>query len=253
VNRIVLKFYFSVLLLTLANISYGQEYKIAHCYDGCPEGASDSNHLIMRPIYALSFNTTTKSADWVAYKVSGASIGIASSLSRDAVQDNYVKDTLAVEDFLDSERVDLIRSQYVSLIDFAGTPFWSDVNYLTNNIARTLSLSQGAWYGLDWSIRNFVNRLDEVYVITGPIFDVEDTSLALLTDTPHRVPDRFFKVIVNNLGQSAAFILAQSAAVHVHHCEMIASIDEIENLTGLDLFPRLHPKPGDSVRSGLGC
>ena len=90
-------------------------------------------------------------------------------------------------------------------------------------------------------------------MITGPIFDVEDTSLALLTDTPHRVPDRFFKVIVNNLGQSAAFILAQSAAVHVHHCEMIASIDEIENLTGLDLFPRLHPKPGDSVRSGLGC
>ena len=251
--RIVLKIYFSVLILTLHNIACAQAYKIGHCYNGCPEGADDSNHLIVRPIYALSYNTTTKSADWVAYKVSGSSIGIASSLSRDAVQDNYVKDTLTAEDFLDSERVDLIRSQYVSLIDFAGTPFWGDVNYLTNSVARTLSLSQGAWYGLDWSIRNLVNRQDEVYVVTGPIFDIEENSLLLLTDTPHRVPDRFFKVIVNNLGHTAAFILAQSAAVHVHHCEMIATIDEIEGLTGLDLFPSLNLKSGDSVYSGLGC
>ena len=90
-------------------------------------------------------------------------------------------------------------------------------------------------------------------MVTGPIFDIEENSLVLLTDTPHRVPDKFFKVIVNNLGHTAAFILAQSAAVHVHHCEMIATIDEIEGLTGLDLFPSLNLKSGDSVYSGLGC
>ena len=90
-------------------------------------------------------------------------------------------------------------------------------------------------------------------MVTGPIFDIEENSLVLLTDTPHRVPDRFFKVIVNHLGHSAAFILAQSAAVHVHHCEMIATIDEIEGLTGLDLFPSLNLESGDSVYSGLGC
>ena len=102
-----------------------------------------------------------------------------------------------------------MRSQYVSLVDFAGTPFWRDVNYLTNSVARTASLSQGAWYGLDWSIRNYVNRQGEVYIVTGPIFDTEDedrVSGLLQTDTPHRVPDKFFKVVVNNLGQSAAFI-----------------------------------------------
>ena len=43
-----------------------QNYKIAHCYRGCPLGGSSENHLIIRPIYALSFNTTTKSADWVS-------------------------------------------------------------------------------------------------------------------------------------------------------------------------------------------
>ena len=237
-------------------MAHGQTLKIAHCYDGCPVGAEDSNHLIVRPIYALSYDTITKSADWVAYKLSPGSIGIASSLSREAVHDDYVEDTLQEEDFLGLEDLDLERSQYVSLVDFAGTPFWSDVNYLTNSVARTRSLSQGAWYGLDWSIRNYVNRQGPVYVLTGPIFDTEDAeavSAALGIDTSHRVPDKFFKVVVNNLGQSAAFILPQSAAVHVHHCEMIASIEDIESLTGLDLFSVSTPKLDDSIYSGLGC
>ncbi len=248
--------YIPFLLLALINMANGQILKIAHCYDGCPNGAEDSNHLILRPIYALSYNMKTKSADWVAYKLSPGSIGIASSLSREAVHDNYVEDTLKEEDFLGSEEPGLLRSQYVSLVDFAGTPFWRDVNYLTNSVARTASLSQGAWYGLDWSIRNYVNRQGEVYVVTGPIFDAEDedrVSELLQTDTSHRVPDKFFKVVVNNLGQSAAFILSQSAPVHVHHCEMIASIDDIEKLTGLDLFSVSTPKIDDSVYSDLGC
>ena len=250
--------YFPFLLLALINMANGQILKVAHCYDGCPNGAEDSNHLILRPIYALSYNMNTKSADWVAYKLSPGSIGIASSLSREAVYDNYVEDTLKEEDFLGSEELGLLRSQYVSIVDFAGTPFWRDVNYLTNSIARTASLSQGAWYGLDWSIRNYVNRQGEVYVVTGPIFDAEDededrVSELLQTDTAHRVPDKFFKVVVNNLGQSAAFILSQSAPVHVHHCEMIASIEDIEKLTGLDLFSVSTPKLDDSVYSDLGC
>ena len=176
---------------------------VAHCYDGCPEGAEDSNHLIVRPTYALSYNTITKSADWVAYKLSPGSIGIASSLSRAAVRDDYVEDILQEVDFLGSEGLGLERSRYVSLVDFAGTPLWSDVNYLTNSVARTKSLSQGAWNGLDWLIRNNVNRQGPVFVLTGPIFDAEDAetiSAVLETDTPHRVPDKFFKVVVNNLG-----------------------------------------------------
>ena len=243
----------SFLFLLVGNLSSAQSYKIGHCYNGCPQGTSEENHLIIRSIYALSYNTLTKSADWVSYKVSADSIGIASSLSRAAVRDGYVKATLTEEDFAKSEDIGLVRSQYASLVDFAGTPFWNEVNYLTNNIARTSSLSQGAWYGLDWSIRNLVNRQGEVYVLTGPIFDSNEEAMLLPITTPHRVPDRFFKVVVNKVGQSAAFILEQSAAVHVHHCEMIASIEEIENLTALNLFPLQTPILEESVYSALGC
>lgn len=249
----MLRILFLKLFLLVGSESLAQNYKIGHCYQGCPIGGSSENHLIIRPIYALSYNTETKSADWVSYKVSANSIGIASSLSRIAILDQYVSDTLKVADFFDSESVGLVRSQYVPLVDFAGTPYWNEVNFLTNTVARTSSLSQGAWYGLDWSIRNLVNRSGEIYVITGPIFDREPTTESLLTDNPHRVPDRFFKIIINSKGTGAAFIMKQSAPIHLHHCEMQASIEEIEELIQFDLFPLQDNQIEESGYSDLGC
>ncbi|HAJ76880.1 MAG TPA: hypothetical protein DCM64_10540 [Gammaproteobacteria bacterium] len=230
-----------------------QDYRIAHCYQGCPLGADSDNQLIIRPIYALSYNTERKSADWVAYTVSAGSIGIASSLSRQVIADNFVSETLVAEDFADSESLGLVRSHYVPLVDFAATPYWEDVNYLTNSVARSSGLNQGAWYGLDWAIRNLVNRGGEVYVLTGPVYKPEPQVESLLTDTPHRVPDAFFKIVITATGLGAAFIFDQDSAVHVHHCEMRATIDEVERATGLRLFPDQSRPIAGSAYAELGC
>ena len=101
------------LWLLLSQYALSQSYKIAHCYGGCPIGGSVDNHLIIRPIYALSYNSITKSADWVSYRVSTASIGIASSLSRTPLLDEYVSETLRVVDFLDADSLGFTRAQYV--------------------------------------------------------------------------------------------------------------------------------------------
>ena len=139
------------------------------------------------------------------------------------------------------------------LADFAGTPYWNEVNYLTNTVARTSSLDQGAWYGLDWSIRNLVNRSGGVFVLAGPIYDSTVDAKSLLTDNPHRVPDRFFKIIITEQGQTASFIMSQEAPVHLHHCEMQSSIAEIEALTQLDLFPLIPQSLEETAFEDLGC
>lgn len=233
--------------------SYGQSYKIAHCFGGCPLGGNESNHLIIRPIYALSYNTSTKSADWVSYKVSARSIGIASSLSRLPLVDDYVEDTLTVGDFFEAESLGFTRAQYVPLVDFAATPYWNEVNYLTNSVARTSSLSQGAWYGLDWSVRNLVNWRGDVFVLTGPVFNSDAPARQLSTDVEHRVPDSFFKIVITENGDAASFLMNQESPVHLHHCEMLSSIAEIEGLTNLDLFPLIAQGINESAAEDLGC
>lgn len=233
--------------------SYGSEYRIELCYLGCPAGASLDSVVILRPIYALAYNTQFKSADWVVYKVTADSIGIASSLSRNPVPDNYISDTLDATDFADLEGTSLVRSQYVPMVNFAGTPYWSDINYATNVVARSSTLNQGAWYGLDWAIRNLVNKEEAVFVITGPVYKPSPQVAQLKTPKSHRVPDAFFKIVITESGLATAFLLGQEVPVHVHHCELRVSIAELEKLTNLDFFPEAGPRLFDPLDSGLGC
>jgi endonuclease G, mitochondrial len=242
-----------LLAMLLIAPSQAAELRIAHCLHGCPVGSNAENHLIIRPIYALSYNTQNKVADWAAYRVTADSIGIASSLSRAAIVDGYVEDTLSAADFDNAEEGGLARAQLVPLVNFAGTPYWNEVNYLSNAVARSRNLSQGAWYGLEWSIRNLVNRENEVYVLTGPIFKEAPTVSSLETQTPHRVPDAFFKIIVSDNDQATAFIFDQDLPVHVHHCDNRASIEEIERATGLQFFPENPRLVSGELDTSLGC
>jgi len=245
----------ALALLLMATLSQSQaaELRIVHCLHGCPTGSSAENHLILRPIYALSYNTHNKVADWAAYRLTSGSIGIASRLSRVALVDDFVEETLSAADFINAEAAGLTRAQFVPLVNFASTPYWSEVNYLTNAVARGRNLSQGAWYGLEWSIRNWVNRENEVYVLTGPIFRETPGVASLETQTQHRVPDAFFKIVVTTDNRATAFIFDQALPVHVHHCDNRASIDEIEKATGLEFFPENPRLVLGSLDTSLGC
>ena len=243
----------SLLLLLWVNPGLAQQYRIQHCYLGCTVGADTSNQLLLRSIYALSYNTQFKTAQWVAYQVHPGAIGIASSLSREPMQDDWVSETLAAEDFLAAGDSAYLRAQYVPLVSFAATPYWQEVNYMTNAVARTQSLSQGAWYGLDWAIRNLVNREGSVYVVTGPVFYPDAEPRYLETPKSHRVPDAFFKLVVTDRNSAAAFLFPQDTPVHVHHCDLTSSLSEIEELTGLDLIPENRADLQMDLQLLLGC
>lgn len=243
----------AVLLMASMPPSQAVELRIAHCLHGCPLGSSAENHLIIRPIYALSYNTRNKVADWAAYRVTSGSIGIASSLSRAAMVDDFVEETLSAADFINAEAAGLAHAQLVPLVNFAGTSYWNEVNYMSNAVARSRNLSQGAWYGLEWSIRNLVNRESEVYVLTGPIFRETPLVANLDIQAQHRVPDAFFKIVVSADNRATAFIFDQDLPVHVHHCEGRASIDEIERATGLEFFPENPRLVSGLLDTSLGC
>ena len=242
-----------VLLIASMSQIQAAELRIAHCLYGCPKGSSSENHLILRPIYALSYNTRNKVADWAAYRVTSGSIGIASSLSRAVMIDDFVEETLSAADFINAEEAGFTLAQLVPLVNFAGTPYWNEVNYMSNAVARSQNLSLGAWYGLEWSIRNLVNREREVYVLTGPIFRDSPVVASLETQTQHRVPDAFFKIVVSADNRATAFIFDQDLPIHVHHCDTRAAIDEIETATGLEFFPENPRLVLGLLDTNLGC
>ena len=79
-----------------------------------------------------------------------------------------------------------------------------------------------------------MNREAAVYVYTGAIFDSEAEPKLLTGGNGYRIPDRFFKIVLTEDGRAAAFLFPQEAAVHVHHSDLRADIEEIEALSGLN-------------------
>ncbi|MEX2132174.1 MAG: DNA/RNA non-specific endonuclease [Pseudohongiellaceae bacterium] len=240
--------------LFFSSVSIAEEVLIAHCLGGCPVGAANDNAVIVRAIYALSFNHHNLAADWVSYRVTESSIGVATNLSRLPVPDPYVPLTLEETDYQDSVTIAQVeRTLLVPLVSFAGTPYWNEVNYLTNMVPRNPELNRGPWYGLEWAVRNLASRTGELYVIAGPLYNTTNPHPSLATTKPHKVPDGFFKVIATADGEVTAFVFDQRLAFHVHHCERRASLAEIERMTGLDLFPQNPGWPVGNLDQQLGC
>ena len=124
---------------------------------------------------------------------------------------------------------------------------------MTNIVARTRTLNQGAWYGLEWSIRNLANRENEVFILTGPVYKPVQESQQLPIDKQHRVPDAFFKIVMTEDGRASAFLLDQQTPVYVHHCDLKVAIEDIEGQTGLSFFPDASQMRLQPLDSGLGC
>jgi endonuclease G, mitochondrial len=228
--------------------------RTSHCLGGCPLGNSQENDLVLRSIYALSFNHQTRIADWVAYRVTSDAIGIASMLSRTPRADPFIPDALQPEDYIDSYAVAGVERHYfVPLISFAATPFWQEVNFLSNMVPRNPELNRGSWYGLEWAIRNLVNRAGELYVLSGPLFDPANPQKPLRTEKAHRVPSGFFLVVASEQGEVAAFTFEQQLPFHVHHCQQRTSLGDVEEKSGLDLLPEYPAWPLADLSDKLGC
>jgi len=144
------------------SFTQAQEIHIVHCLMGCPTGAAASNDLIVREIYALSSNDTTKFADWVAYRVTKETMGTSQDLNRTWRADPMLEDdeTLEPNDYTDAfGELDTDRGHQAPLASFAGTVFWRTTNYLSNITPQKSDLNQGPWVNLEAAV--FVVRYFE--------------------------------------------------------------------------------------------
>lgn len=247
-------FYSAALLLGLPGAAVARVLHSFHCWQGCPVGVSESNDVVVREIYTLSSNPITKLADWVAYRVTPDSIG--PSPSRDWMADPWLRpdETLAPADYTDSNkqlRVD--RGHQAPLSSFAGTPFGTDTNYLSNITPQASALNQGSWVRLEDAERNLAKRLNTaVYVVTGPLFE---RPMRPLPKGPllHRVPSGYWKVVVLADGRASGFLFDQNTARNEDFCTKRVELTDIVLRARLQLFPRLAALPTARLDDDLGC
>ncbi len=231
-------------LLLLAVPAAALEVYCFHLPYGVPAGTADTNILIVREIYALSANPTTKFADWVAYRLDSATVNGEARTSRVWAADPWLPDTATLEpdDYRDANaKLGTDRGHQAPLGSFKGTTQWRTTNYLSNITPQRAPLNQGAWAALEEQERALA-RATTIYVITGPLYEEAMPPLPT-ADEPHVVPSGYWKIITTTDSSGApgclAFCFPQSTPRNAAFVDYRCSVDEIETRSGLDFFPAL--------------
>lgn len=106
---------------------------------------------------------------------------------------------------------------------------------LTNMCPQDERLNSGGWNTLEDKCRKWARKYGDIYIVTGPIF--YEGARRSMGKNKIGIPDAFFKVVlcVNGAPKAIGFIYQNnSSSQSMKDC--IHSVDEVEEIAGMDFF-----------------
>ena len=130
--------------------------------------------------------------------------------------------------------------------------------YGTNMTPQLNAHNEGIWSSLENKVRNIANGSDTTYVVTGVIVSASSKKERDSYGNSVTIPDAYFKAVLkysksSTLGawNAAAFYLEHRAYSGTVSKEHSMSIDELEEMTGIDFFVNLPAKVGEAAAAKL--
>ena len=232
-----------------------------HFINGIPLGTPASNDLIIRDIYAMSTNDTTKLADWVCYHLTPHETHGTLDLEREWRNDPWLDEDETLEgkpgnkdDYKGAyNALKYDRGHLAPLGSFKGSRFASQTNFYSNITPQKENLNKGPWKRLEERIRLLVKKYGHAWVMTGPLYEKDMPPLPN-ADEDHKVPSGFWKIIVvTDSGDIlvAAFIMEQDVARNSKVIDHLVKVDKVEERSDLDFLWKLPDTQEEQIESQL--
>lgn len=206
-------------------------------------------HIVVHEAYTSSYNTATLIPDWVAYELTkDETYGDQERGDRMFCMDPDLGTRQAKrEDYYNSGWT---KGHMIPASDVRWSSTGMDETfYFTNVCPQSEVLNAGDWEYLERQVRKWAREYGSVYVVTGPI--VGTGRYGKIGERNVTVPDAFFKAVactVDGRRQAIAFVMGNDdQRYYLRDCAM--SVDELEKLTGLDLFPALDDNIENAIES----
>ena len=210
-----------------------------------------TDYIVEYQGYVSSYNALTKTPDWVAYELT------KDETYGDAVRDGkYFRPDdrvlLPQPDDYDYRGSGWTRGHLAPAADFR----WSDeamweTFHFTNCCPQDEELNNGMWNTLEKKCRTWARKHGKVYIVTGPI--IGKNIYGTIGSGRVVIPDAFFKAVMvqkGNTWHSIAFVMENREwNENMQNCAM--SVDELEDLTGLDLFAALEDETEKKNEKGF--
>ena len=193
--------------------------------------------VVHHQYYSLSYHEAHEQAEWVAYELRkdqlvnadlkrpyfemDLRVGSGSAHWRNYKQSGYDRGHLCPA----GDR-EFSRAAY-------------EETFLTSNISpQRHDFNAGVWNRLEQQVRRWADVYDGVFVVTGGVLKDKIGSIGSEKVT---VPESFYKIIYDQSGGEVKMIafLMNHVASDKPLKTFVTSVDQIEQLTGIDFFPEL--------------
>jgi endonuclease G len=201
-------------------------------------GGTDGQ-IIRHKYYTLSYSEEHEQAEWVAYV-----------LTRERLSVPWVQ---RVDDFMPDPKV---RTQSATPDDYRGSGYdrghlvpvadrsfseeaMQETFYMSNISPQSRNFNQGIWRELEELTRNWAKKFKKLYVVTGPV--LTQRPKGRVGDNGVSIPQSYYKVLLDLSEpeiKAIAFLLPNQVNYDPLY-EFAVSIDEVEELTGIDFFSEL--------------
>ena len=123
-------------------------------------------------------------------------------------------------------------------------------SFLMSNMAPQKPCSnRGLWKKLEGQVRDWAEKYNELFVVTGPITSETDDAIP---NTKIRIPKRFFKVVLEKKnGTKAIGFIIPNNCTKGDLKQFSVPVREIETAAHLDFFPSLPDEIESKVEANL--
>ncbi len=198
---------------------------------------STTGQIVHHESYSLSYSELHEQAEWVAYELKKAHLS-NTNFKRPYFQVDKAVKTKAAH-WRNYKKSGYDKGHLCPAADRKYSKSAFDETFLTSNISpQKNAFNAGVWNRLEQKTRYWAKKYDGVFVVTGGI--LED-NLKTIGEEEVAVPNQFYKVLIdNNTGKTKviAFLLPHKNSNKPLY-EFVVSVDDIEELTGIDFFSEL--------------
>lgn len=204
--------------------------------------------------YTLSYNEEYEVADWVAYEFTNEELNtqVAERNDNFRADSDILTKSAQLSDYRGSG---YSRGHLAPAADFKWSDeAMSDTFYLSNMTPQKQdNFNAGIWLKAEDYVRDLCHDNDVVYVVSGPV----------LTDGPYEtigknnvaVPKQFYKVLIavdsSGLCKAVGMIIPHDAERNSELSSFFCSINEVEEITGLDFFPLLEDNIEEIIENSV--
>ena len=242
--------------------STGRKAKTVVMYEMPAKLADRPEQILRRRGYTTSYNSMTKTPNWVAWHLTKAHTYGSYQRSQEVfAEDESVKAPRATDNDYYSSRYD--RGHMCP----AGDNKWdgqamTESFLFTNVCPQNHGLNKYEWNDLEILCRDWARKYGAVDIVCGPLYSslggrysvgkVRQDTQKTIGRNKVWVPDAFFKVILCRQGSPKAIgFVYRNEGKKQRMEEAVCSVDEVEAMTGIDFFPALDDTTEDRVEASV--